>query len=387
MYYSTTIFNQILALVPKARLQRFVGQHQADRYVKKMTVWNQFVILMYAQASGKDSLREIETGLKTHEHLWYHLGVQSAAKSSIARANNNRSYKIFENLFYTILEQCRSLTPERRFSFDNPLYSLDSTTIRLCLSLCDWVAYQHVKGAVKMHVLLNNRTDIPEVLNVTEGSVNDVRAAKKLGLSVPRGSILVFDRGYLDFKWWNTLHAQGMFFVTRPKKPTLFVVSGKHTEPHGRMLADERVWVGDVVEARYPREVRRVRYVNDDGEVYEYVTNNFELSGEEIALIYKERWRIELFFKWIKQHLKIKSFLGTSRNAVMSQLWVAMIYYLILAYIKFQTKFDRSLLELTRMVKETLFTRRTMIDLLSLSSRTVYKFRVSEVFQLRLTGV
>jgi IS4 transposase len=238
-----------------------------------------------------------------------------------------------------------------------------------------------------MHVLLNNRTDIPEVLTVTEGSVNDVRVARQLDVSIPRGSFLVFDRGYLDFKWWNTLHAHGIFFVTRPKKPTLFVVSGQQADSGGHILADERGWIGNVVHARYPREVRRVRYLNEDGETYEYVTNNFELSGEEIALIYKERWRIELFFKWIKQNLKIKSFLGTSPNAVLSQIWVAMIYYLILSYVKFQTKFDRSLLELSRMVKETLFTRRTIIDLLSLSPQTVYKFRVPEVFQLRLAGV
>lgn len=387
MYYSTTIFNQILAIVPKDRLQRFVGQHNANRYVKKMTVWNQFVILMYAQATGKDSLRDIETGLRTHSHLWYHLGVNSVAKSSVARANNNRSHKIFQDLFYALLEQCRSITPQRNFSFDNPLYSLDSTTIHLCLSLCDWAKYRHAKGAVKMHTLINNRTDIPEVVNISTGDVNDLTAAKKLEMPIPLGSFLVFDRGYLEFNWWNSLHEKGIFFVTRPKKSTLFVVSGKHKEPGGRILADERVWIGDILKAEYPKEIRRVRYLNDGGDVYEYVTNNFVLSGEEIALIYKERWRIELFFKWIKQNLKIKSFLGTSKNAVMSQIWVAMIYYLILSYIKFQTKFDRSLLELTRMVEATLFTRRTLIDLLSLSSKTVHKFKVPEVTQLRFIGV
>lgn len=387
MYYSTTIFNQILAFVPKDRLQRFVGQHQADRYVKKMTVWNQFVILVYAQATEKDSLRDIETGLHTHEHLWYHFGIKTVAKSTVARVNNKRSYKIFENLFYAILEQCQSITPKRNFAFNSPLYSLDSTTIRLCLSLCDWAKYQHAKGAIKMHVLLNNRTEIPEVIAVSTGNVNDVKAAKKLDISIPRGSFLVFDRGYLDFKWWNSLHNQGIFFVTRPKKPTLFVVSGIHTQASGKILADERVWIGDILRADYPREVRRIKYLNEDGEVYEYVTNNFELSGEEIALIYKERWRIELFFKWIKQNLKIKSFLGTSKNAVMSQVWVSMIYYLLLSYIKFQTKFDPSLLELTRMVKETLFTRRSLIDLLSLSEKTVDKFKVPEVVQLQFVGV
>lgn len=387
MYHSTTIFNQILAFVPKDRLERFVGQHQADRYVKKMTVWNQFVILMYAQATGKDSLREIETGLRTQGNFWYHLGVNTVARSSVARVNNNRSYKIFEQLFYAILEQCRSITPSRGFTFANPLYSLDSTTIRLCLELCDWATYQHAKGAIKMHLLLNNRTDIPEVVNITTGKVADITQAKKMSFAIPRGSFLVFDRGYLDFSWWNELNNQGIFFVTRPKTPTLFVVSGKHATATGRILADERVWVGDIIKAEYPREMRRVKYLDESGETYTYVTNNFELSGKEIALIYKERWRIELFFKWIKQNLKIKSFLGTSENAVLSQVWVAMTYYLILSYIKFQTKFDRSLLELTRMVRETLFTRRAIIDLLSLSPKTIHKFKVPEVLQLRLAGV
>lgn len=387
MYHSTTIFNQVLAFVPKDRFNRLVGQHRADRYMKKMTAWNQFVVLMYAQATGKDSLREIETGLSTHAHLWYHLGIQSVARSSMARTNNKRSYHIFEKLFSAILEQCKAITPSRNFTFNAPLYSLDATTVRLCLALFDWANYRHAKGAIKLHVLLNNRTDIPEVVNVTVGKTADITQAKKMTLSIPRGSVLVFDRGYIDFAWWNDLHAQGIFFVSRSKTPMLCLVSGTHASPQGKIKADERVWTGDLIKARYPREMRRVKYLHDDGTVYEYLTNNFGLRGEEIALIYKERWRIELFFKWIKQNLKIKSFLGTSENAVLSQVWVAMIYYLILSHIKSQTKFARSLLELTRMVRETLFTRRTMIDLLSLSPKNLFKFKVTEVVQLQLAGV
>jgi len=387
MYNCTTIFNQILSFVPKGELRRLVGQHRADHYIKKLTVWNQLVLLMYAQATGKDSLREIETGLRTHEHLWYHLGVQTVTKSSLSRANNKRSYKIFEHLFYAILKQCQTITTSRSFNFSNPLYSLDATTINLCLNLCDWAKYRHQKGAIKMHVLLNNRTEIPELLNVTTGAVADISAIKKITLAIPRGSILVFDRGYLDFTWWNALHNQGLFFVSRPKKPTLFVVSGEHAHGTGKVLADQRVWVGDFTKEQYPREMRRVKYLNDSGEIYSYLTNNFKLSGQEIALVYKERWRIELFFKWIKQNLKIKSFLGTSENAVLSQVWVAMIYYLILSYLKFQTRFDRSLLELTRMIRETLFTRRNIVDLLSLTPMTVDKFKVEDIAQLQLMRV
>ena len=387
MYHSTTIFNQLLSFVPKNHFRRFVGQHDADRYVKKLTTWNQFVVLMYAQATGKDSLRDIETGLSLQTHLWHHLGIRSAAKSSVARANNRRSYKIFEQLFYALLTQCKDLTVSRSFTFENPLYSLDATTIEMCLSLCNWAHYRHAKGAIKLHVLLYHGTEIPEVVNVTAGNVADITTAKKMSIGIPRDSILVFDRGYFDFDWWNTLHEQGIFFVTRTKTSALFLRSGRHAAPSGRILADEKGWVGDLLKARYPREVRKVTYRHDDGEMYEYLTNNFVLSGEEIALVYKERWRIELFFKWIKQNLIIKSFLGTSKNAVLSQVWVAMTYYLLLSYIKFQTKFDGSLLELTRMVRETLFTRRTLIDLLSLSPTTLNKFELDEVVQPCLLGL
>lgn len=381
MYQCSTIFNQVLAFVPKNELRHLVGQHSADRYIKKMTVWNQFVVLVYAQATGKDSLRDIETGLYTQSNFWYHLGINSVSKSSIARVNNNRSYKIFEKLFYVILEECKSIIPSRIFKFENPLYSLDSTTISLCLNLCDWAVYRHTKGAIKMHTLLNNKTNIPELVNVSTGSVADIAMAKKMSISIPRGSILVFDRGYLDYAWWNKLNTENIFFVTRPKANSLFVVSSKNRSSSGKIIADEKIWLGDVLKKHYPYEMRRIKYLNDDGEVYEYVTNNFILSGEEIALVYKERWRIELFFKWIKQNLKIKSFLGTSQNAVLSQLWVAMIYYLILSYIKFQTRFPRSLLELTRMIKETLFVRRSLIDLLSLSERTVSRLGENIVVQ------
>lgn len=339
---------------------------------------------MYAQATGKESLREIETGLKTHTHLWNHLGVQTVAKSSFARANDGRSYKIFEALFYELLKNCQSCCATREFTFNNPLYALDATTIALCLNLCDWAHYQRTKGAVKVHTLLNNRTNIPELITVSTGKVADITAAKALSLSIPLGSIIVFDRGYQDYTWWNKLNTDGLFFVTRPRANSLFIVSSIHARATEIILADEKVWIGDVVKAQYPHEIRRVTYLHDDGTVYQYLTNNFVLSGIEIALVYKDRWRIELFFKWIKQNLKIKSFLGTSQNAVLSQLWVAMIYYLLLSYIKFQTRFPRSLLELTRMVRETLFVRRSLIDLPSLSVETVSRLETKVVVQGRL---
>lgn len=379
MAYSSTVFNQVLTFIPRAQFKGFVHMHQGDRYVKKLTTWNQFVALLYAQATGKDSLREIETGLALHEESWKHLGVQSVARSSLSYANNHRDYRIFEGLFYEVLSQCKTVTVEKKFSFDNPLYSLDATVIRLCLSLFDWASYTKTKGALKLHTLFNNRTQLPEVVVATDGRVGDNTAGKSMDLAtrLNRGDILVADRAYVDYREWRKLNDVGIYFVSRVKSSMHIDVVGIHRQTtDSRVIADERILIGEHNGTeKYPDTLRRVRILDStSGELREYVTNNMTLSAQDIALIYKQRWQIELFFKWIKQNLKIKTFLGISKNAVLTQIWVAMIYYLLLAYIKFQTKFSKSLLELTRMVREVLFVRRSFIDLLSLDSTTVVRF-------------
>lgn len=384
MYHHTsTIFNQLLAFLPKHRFDRFVGQHQGDRYVKSLTTWAQLVALMYAQATQKESLREIETGLLAHQGAWYHLGITRIARSSLADANKRRDSAIFEQLFYALLTQCREVTPHTAFSFKNPLYALDATVIRLCLSLFDWAAYTRTKGALKMHTLMDTRTAIPELITITDGTVGDVTAGKGMRLTerLEKGSIVVFDRAYIDYTWWHELHRAGLFFVSRVKSNTYLDVVGQHPQS-----GDDLVLIGEYSGMRkYPEALRRVRHLDPEtGEVYEYVTNNLTLTSLQIAEVYKARWQIELFFKWIKQNLKIKTFLGTSQNAVMSQIWIAMTYYLLLAYIKFQTKFSRSLLELTRMVREVLLTRRPLIDLLSLSARTLRRVTDPPSLQLSL---
>lgn len=379
--YSNTIFNQLLNFLPKDNFSQFVGQHHGDKYVKRVTTWNQLILLLYAQSTGKDSLREIETGFKAHDGSWYHLGVNSVAKSSLADANRRRSYQIFEKLFYSLLKQCQEVLPERDFSFKNPLYSFDSTTIKLCLSIFDWAKYSKTKGALKLHALFNNKTTVPELLILSDGKTGDITAAKEKNLPLEKGSIIVFDRAYIDYEWWAKLNNDGVFFVSRVKSNQNIFVIGQHkTKLEKNILADETVIFGDCNAMNvYPEKLRRVKYFDEEnGKVYVYLTNNFELTAGQIAQIYKERWQIELFFKWIKQNLKIKTFLGTSKNAVMTQIWVAMVYYLLLAYIKFQTKFKKSLLEFTRMIRETLMVRRNLVDLLSLNVRTVYKIKMQE---------
>lgn len=388
--YTNTVFNQVLQFVPKNHFNAFVGQHKGDRYVKKLTTWNQFVALMYAQATGKQSLRDIETGMQIHSTQWHHLGIGSVARSSLSDANNRRDSKIFELLFYEIFTRCKEITPSRSFSFDNPLYSLDSSTITLTLSLFPWARYSRQKGAVMLHTLLDNRTCIPELLVITDGKGNERKVGKEILKTLEKGSIIVFDRGYLDFTWWNEINSSGKFFVTRTRQNQKFHLVGQHKPcTDSSILADDLVeqisWNGE--KQKYTDTIRLVRYIDkESGEIYEYLTNNKELSALEIAKIYKDRWRIELFFKWIKQHLKIKTFLGTSQNAVLSQIWVAMCYFLILSFIKFQTKFAKSLFDFTRLIRETLMLRCTIIDLLSGTDEIIQKLRTRDGPQLQLFG-
>ena len=380
MYYSNTIFNQLLNFLPRQKFDQLTDEYQANRYAKSMTCWNQFVAMLYAQASGKKSLREVETGFNVQKNTWYHLGINSVARSTLAEANSRINPEIFEKLFYSLLDKCKEITCENKFDFSNPLYSLDSSTINLCLSVFDWAKYRTTKGALKLHMLLNNRTAIPELINITDGKSGDVTVARQIEVNrLEKGSIIAIDRGYIDYGWWNELDENGIYFVSRTKSNTNVFVTGQHNiDLAPGIIADEAVIFGswDTLEKKYSKKLRRIKYYDKENEkLYTYLTNNFSLSARQIAGIYKERWQIELFFKWIKQNLKIKIFLGTSRNAVMTQIWIAMIYYLLLAYIKFQTKFKKSLLELTWMIKEVLLVRRDLIDLLSLNIKSVLRLK------------
>lgn len=378
----STIFTQVLEFLPYARFRALVGQQKSDWRSQRCNTWNHFVILLYAQATSKDSLREIEIGLKAQSQFWYHLGIKTVARSTIAYVNEKRSALVFEKLFYEMLSKFSDVTSERTFPFKNSLYSLDSTTISLCLSLCDWATFRTAKGGFKLHTLFNNRLRIPEIIHGTPAKVNDSAEAKRMVLNLEKGSILIFDRGYPDQTWWKELNDKGYFFVTRTKKNNVMIVSKSAHILEKDILGDDTVWIGDALNPSYPKEARRVRYLHPEKGELIFLTNNFILKASEIALIYKDRWQIELFFKWIKQNLVIKSFLGTSQNAVMNQVWVAMIFYLIVAYIRFQARYPGSMMELTWMIKETLFVRRPLFDLFSLSKQTVAKMKEDEPLTL-----
>jgi hypothetical protein len=364
MSHVNTVFGQLLQLLPRHDFEKHVKQYETDRYVKDFTCWKQLITMLYAQIKGRDSLRDIVTGLSAQSDKWYHIGLTSVARSTLADANNKRDWHIYEGLFYSLLQRCRNMTPKHKFKFKNPLYSLDSTVVSLCLSLFPWAKYRTTKGALKIHFLLDHRGCIPSFAVVTEGRRHDVAVAKEVDLPLEPDSIIALDRAYLDLKYLHSLHEKGYYFVTRAKKNTLCEITGQQKMP------DKKGLLGDLVVrlGGYPEDLRLVVWWDEDTDrEFAFLTNNFKLAASTIAAVYKARWQIELFFKWIKQNLKIKSFLGTSENAVMTQIWVAMCYYLLLAYVQYQSRYKHGVLALARIFRETLMDRVSLVDIFSLN--------------------
>lgn len=364
-----TIYSELLKLFPRYRFEKSVERYQGDRYVKRFSTWQHFITILYSQIKQKDSLRDIESGLATQSAKWYHLGLTNIRRSTLSDANNQRDYKIYEETFYQLLDRCRDHTPKHRFRFKNPMYSIDSTTIDLCLSAFPWAKFRKTKGAIKMHLQYDHSGALPSFMVVTDGKKSDVRVVKENAFPLLPDSIVSIDKAYIDYKWLNSLNNNRVWFVTRAKTNIDYAITGQHPVTGKGVLSDHKIsMTGYRTQKYYPKELRLIEFYDDETEkTLTFLTNNFKLAASTIAQIYKSRWQIELFFKWIKQNLKIKSFLGTSKNAVMTQVWVAMCYYLLLAYIKYQTKYAKSLLQLSRVIRETLFDRKTMIDILTLT--------------------
>lgn len=371
MAHSNTILHQLLQLVPRHRFESLTKARGGDRYVKHFDTWSQFTTLLYAQAGGKTSLRDIEQGLATHGNRGYHLGLRgSVRRSTLADANAKRDWRIYEGLFYELLSRCRDLTPKHKFRFKNPLYSLDATVIDLCLNTFPWARFMARKGALRLHYQFDHSGHIPSFLIVTDGKMHEIVVAKESFPIIP-DSITCFDKGYIDYGWLRRITDGGAYFVTRAKENLHASFLGQQERPRGKgvvydWVVGKEVWQAG--KAAYPYPLRLIGFWDEEGGRYlEFLTNNFKLSAATIARIYKSRWQIETFFKWIKQNLRIKAFLGTSPNAVMTQIWVAMCYYLLLAYVKYQARYSRSLFYLHRIVKETLLERASLFDLLRLN--------------------
>jgi len=381
MPHSSTILNQLLHLLPRHEFDKAVEAAQADRYVKSLSTWNQLTALLYAQASGKDSLRAIQNGLCAHPEQLYHLGIeQPIARSTLADANARRDSAIFEKLFYSLLERCAQMAPKHGFRFKNKLVSLDATTIELCLAAFPWAKFRARKGALKLHCALDHQGNIPSFVVMTDGKCHEITAAKA-AFSIEPDSIYCFDRGYTDFAWLRHIQESGAFFVTRAKHNLNYAIAGQHPVPLVKgVIADMAITLeGQYSKLDFPDKLRLIQYYDEETEkFFEFLTNNFELAAATIARIYKARWQIEAFFKWIKQNLKIKSFLGTTQNAVMAQVWGAMCYYLLLSYIKFKMSYKASVFYLHVLVRETLMDKLSLVDLPNLTKIMLDRFRRKE---------
>lgn len=364
MSHHNTIFSQLLKFIPRHEFEALAKDHHTGRKLRKMTHWAQFVAMGLAQLSGRSSLRDIVCNLTAQTSKLYHLGLSPVSRTSLARVNEQQPFTLYEALFGKMLSRCQGMAPKHGFRFKNKLYSLDASTIDLCLAVFPWAKFRTTKGAVKLHVGLDHSGYLPTFMTVTDGKTHDLTAGRMLKL--PKESIVVFDRGYTDYGWYNSLNDNGIFFVTRQKTNSTYTVVERHPVSKTRGLtSDQTIKIKGLKAQDCPIPLRRIGYKDPaTGKRYVFLTNNFSLAAKTIADIYKARWQIELFFKWIKQNLKIKTFLGTSKNAVLTQIWIAMCLYLLLAYIKFCNRFQSSFQQMLRLLQLNLFERRGLVYLL-----------------------
>lgn len=365
MAHYNTVFSQLLKLIPRHEFETLAKQHHSGRTFRKASRWSQFVTMALGQLSGRKSLRDIVENVSAQTHRLYHLGSAKLSRSNLSRINENKPYALYEALFGKLLKRCQGVVPGHNFRFKNPLYSLDASTIDLCLSVFPWAEFRTTKGAVKLHVGLNHAGYLPEFVTVTEGKKHDITVGRIL--QFPKGSIVAIDKAYNDYSWYKQLTDNGIYFVTRLKTNAKYrVVSRREVLKNKGLTSDQMIeFTGLQTAKKCPVQLRRIGYRDSEtGKHYVFLTNNFKLAARTIADIYKARWQVELFFKWIKQNLKIKSFVGTSKNAVMTQIWIALCMYLLLAFIKFQSKLTKSMQQILRLLQLNLFEKRDMMALL-----------------------
>jgi hypothetical protein len=358
----SSLFSQILGVIDRQLFAKLVKKAEAEKGAKGFTCWEQLVAMLFCQLAQARSLREISNGLQCCEGKLKHLGVEGApARTTLSYANAHRPWQLFEGLFQHLVDTCRGAAPSKKFRFKNKLLSLDATVIELCASMFDWATYRQTKGAVKLHCLLDHDGYLPTYALITEGAVADVRVAQQLKL--PKGSIVAIDRGYTDYEMFERWCNEGVFFVTRVKSNAYYIVTERRTVPvHGPILADELIEF-QVFQAgrKVTHTYRRVEvWLPEEKENLVLLTNHLDFGPTTIAAIYKERWQIELFFKAIKQNLKIKTFVGASANAVQIQIWTALISMLLLKYLQFRSRLAWSLSNLVALLRWNLFTYRDL---------------------------
>ena len=360
----STVFSQVLQYLPKVRFQEFVKQHRGDYRVRKLDCWTWFGALLFGQLTGHNSVRAIARSFQCHRIGFKTLGFHRVRRSTLAEANERRPTGILEATFYSLLSLAQHQAPKSKFRFKGPVWAMDSTTISLCLELCPWAQFHHDRGAFKLHTAIDVAGDLPQFALITKGRVHDIAAVRNM--KFPAGTTLVIDRAYVDYAWLWKLTCSGVWFVTRMKKNCKHKVGKRRkTNRTQGVICDQTIQLNSQRGKDYAGDLRKVSYRDPDtGDRYTFLTNRFDLSARTIAALYKARWQVELFFKNLKQHLRVKKFLGTSVQSVQAQIWVALIAYLLVSLIRWRERLNWSIPEtmavvgvmlLSRMLLESLF--------------------------------
>jgi hypothetical protein len=363
MAHCNTIFHQMLKLIPRHHFAKLEAEHGTGRKARSFTRWSQLVHLVSMQLTARASLRDGIASLKARLKSLYHLGVKPVARSTFADANNQRPASFFAALFASMYRRCQPLAPKHKFKFKNKLYSLDATVVSLCLSLFPWASFRRTRAGVKLHTLLDHDGYLPAFVAITPAREHEIKKARTLNL--PKGSIVVADLGYTDYAWYGQLTTQKIFFVTRQKSNARYRVLGRRPVNIAQgLVSDETIHLSGAKGRECSKPLRRIVYQDPETDkVYVFLSNLFRLAAKTIAAIYKERWQIEIFFRFIKQNLKIKAFIGNSENAVMSQIYAALIVYLLLCYTKFLCNLNVALQHFMRILQLNLFRTCSLLEL------------------------
>ena len=363
-----SIFSQILQLIPRLEFESAVRKHGAERHARGFSSWGQFIAMLFCQLGDAKSLREICGGLAASEGKLRHLGLPAApARSTLAYANEHRPWQLYRTVFDQLLAKCQTLAAsqpgtrkKRKFRFKNPLLSLDASVIDLCATMFDWAKFRRTKGAVKLHLLLDHDGYLPSYAVITEGKKHEVRVARQMRFTP--GTILVFDRGYTDYQWFVSLLQQGVYFVTRLKENADYGVVQDFAVPHRRgVRRDQVIFFYQLAQAGIDAYFRRIEFYDEEHDrVLVFLTSHRELAAATIAAVYKERWQIELFFRALKQSLRVKTFVGTSAQALKTQLWTALIVILLVKYLQLKSVFGWSLSNLVALLRQQLFVYRDL---------------------------
>jgi hypothetical protein len=367
-----TIFSQIMDYIPKFSFDSCVKKYRGNYKVQSFTCWEQLLVMTFAQLTYRESLRDIETCLRAMQNKLYHIGIRSKiSRSTLADANQNRDWRIYADFAYILIDKAKELYRDDKFfkELDETIYALDSTTIDLCLSLFPWAKFRKTKSAIKIHTLLDLQNNIPSFISITDGSVHDVNILDDLITEI--GAFYIVDKGYIDFERLYNLNNNSAYFVTRAKSNFQFKRIYSHqVDKSLGLICDQSIFLKGFYSSKdYPEKLRRIKYFDSqNNRRLVFLTNNFRLPAITIANLFKQRWQIELFFKWIKQNLKIKSFYGNTSNAVKTQVCIAISVYVLLAIIKKKLKIEHSLYTFLQLISISVFEKMPIISMFSESN-------------------